>query len=58
VIPVLLWLPVLAAIAVPLYARENPRLAGVPFFYWYQFACLLLTAVVLAVALRLRRGSP
>lgn len=57
VVAVLLVLPMLAAVAVPLYTREFPRLAGVPFFYWYQFACVLLTAVCLAVALRLRRGA-
>ncbi|ONI80793.1 hypothetical protein ALI22I_42320 [Saccharothrix sp. ALI-22-I] len=51
----LLVLPALAAVAVPLYARVTPRLAGVPFFYWYQFGCLLLTALCLAVALRLRK---
>jgi len=56
-VAVLLVLPMLAAVAVPLYARETPRLAGVPFFYWYQFACMVLTALCLAVAMRLRRGA-
>ena len=49
----LLVLPCLTAMAVPLYARAEPRLAGVPFFYWYQFGCLLVTVLCLSVALRL-----
>lgn len=52
---VLLVLPCLAAMAVPLYARVEPRLIGVPFFYWYQFGCLMLTVLCLSVALRLHR---
>ena len=55
---VLLVLPCLTAMAVPLYARADPRLAGVPFFYWYQFGCLLVTVLCLSVALRLRPNSP
>ena len=41
--------------AVPLYARTEPRLVGVPFFYWYQFGCLIVTVLCLSVALRLHR---
>jgi hypothetical protein len=52
---VLLVLPCLTAMAVPLYARAEPRLAGVPFFYWYQFGCLIVTVLCLSVALLLGR---
>lgn len=52
---VLLVLPCITAMAVPLYARVTPRLMGVPFFYWYQFGCLLVTVLCLTVALRLHR---
>lgn len=55
---VLLVLPCLTAMAVPLYARAEPRLAGVPFFYWYQFGCLVVTVLCLSVALRLHREEP
>lgn len=58
---VLLALPVLAMLAVPLYDRLDPALAGVPFFYWFQLAWVPLTAVLLAVAARLLRtpaGAP
>jgi hypothetical protein len=34
----LLLAPVLALSWVPWYAQDRPRLAGVPFFYWYQLA--------------------
>ena len=54
----LLVLPCLTAMAVPLYARVEPRLAGVPFFYWYQFGCLVVTVLCLFAALRLHREAP
>lgn len=50
-VPALLVLPVVALLAVPLYARVDPRLGGVPFFYWFQAACLVLTAVSMTAAL-------
>ncbi|MFC5730151.1 MULTISPECIES: DUF3311 domain-containing protein [Nocardioides] len=49
--------PVAATLAVPLYARVEPRIAGIPFFYWYQFACLALTGLCLTLALVVRRAS-
>jgi hypothetical protein len=30
----------------PFYLRDGPRLAGFPFFYWYQFLCLIVTSVL------------
>jgi hypothetical protein len=37
---------------VPFYNRIEPSLAGIPFFYWYQLAWVLLgAAIVLAVYL-------
>jgi hypothetical protein len=40
----LLLLPCFGMLAVPLYNRMEPSLAGVPFFYWYQFAWVPLAA--------------
>ena len=34
---VCLAIPVVALLWVPSYAREDPSLGGIPFFYWYQF---------------------
>jgi hypothetical protein len=50
-----LALPFAAILWVPLYARTEPRLAGLPFFYWYQFAWILLTLALLAISYRLLR---
>jgi hypothetical protein len=55
----LLW----AALAVPylalcfpqLYARATPMLLGFPFFYWYQFAWVVLTSVLLGLVYRALR---
>ena len=44
----LLTLPVLGLIYPPLYAHRDPEIAGIPFFYWYQFAWVL-GAVVLTL---------
>ena len=56
-VTLVLLVPVVAALAVPLYARVTPRLGGVPFFYWYQAGCVLLAAVCLGAALVLTRSD-
>jgi hypothetical protein len=43
------WLLVLPAVALlfpAVYARDTPELFGFPFFYWYQFAWVFLTAAI------------
>jgi len=48
----LLVIPFLMVLWVPSYNRLEPTLGGVPFFYWYQLAWVLVGAViVLAVYL-------
>ena len=42
----LLLLPFLALAFPALYARESPTLFGLPFFYWYQFGCLIVSAII------------
>jgi hypothetical protein len=52
----LLALPLAALLYPPLYATRDPELAGIPFFYWYQFAWVLVSAVLtLVVYLATRR---
>lgn len=34
---------------VPSYNRMEPSIAGVPFFYWYQFLWIALTGLVTLV---------
>ncbi|MGH8460417.1 MAG: DUF3311 domain-containing protein [Stenotrophobium sp.] len=51
------WLLLLLAVAavslwVPLYNRDQPRLAGIPFFYWFQFAWIVFSALCTALAYR------
>jgi hypothetical protein len=43
---VLLALPLLGLLYPPLYAKNDPELAGIPFFYWYQFARVIVAAVL------------
>lgn len=40
----LLLLPPLVLLFVPHYNRIEPALAGIPFFYWYQLAWVVVTA--------------
>jgi Protein of unknown function (DUF3311) len=42
----LLALPFVALLYPPLYSVEDPELFGFPFFYWYQFAWVPLTAAL------------
>jgi hypothetical protein len=41
---VLLTVPIVALAIVPVYSRDNPRLWGFPFFYWYQFLWVFLAS--------------
>jgi Na+/melibiose symporter-like transporter len=45
----LLALPLLGLLYPPLYATRDPELAGIPFFYWYQFAWVVVSAVLTVV---------
>jgi hypothetical protein len=45
----LLLLPYLGLLAPVLYARSGPELFGFPFFYWYQFAWVPVTALVIGI---------
>jgi Na+/melibiose symporter-like transporter len=52
----LLALPLLGLLYPPLYATRDPELAGIPFFYWYQFAWVVVAAVLtLLVYVKTRR---
>ena len=39
---ILLLIPIVALMAVPSYTREDPKLFGFPFFFWYQFLWVFL----------------
>jgi len=52
----LLLVPFLALVT-PWFNSVEPRLAGIPFFYWAQFACIPVTIACLAVV-HLRTKCP
>jgi len=43
----LLLLPFIGLLAVPLFNTETPEFAGFPFFYWYMFAWVPLTSLLI-----------
>lgn len=45
----LLLLPFIGTLFPQLYNHAEPSLFGLPFFYWYQLAWVILTAVLLSV---------
>ena len=52
----LLILPYIGLCFPQMYMRATPALWGFPFFYWYQFAWVLTTSVILGVVyLKIRR---
>jgi hypothetical protein len=59
---VLLVIPVIVLMAVPHYAKAEPALFGFPFFFWYQFLWVFITAALTYTAHRLvlyaRRSAP
>lgn len=45
----LLVIPYLGLLWPPLYARTDPQLFGFPFFYWYQFVWVTVSAALTGV---------
>ncbi len=45
-IVVLLIPPVVLPLWVPLYDKTDPTLWGFPFFFWFQFALIIVSAVM------------
>jgi hypothetical protein len=48
----LLLVPFVGLLWVPLYADVSPKLFGFPFFYWYQFAWVPVTALLTWIVFR------
>jgi hypothetical protein len=51
----LLILPSLAAVSTPFYNSVEPRLFGVPFFYWFLLALVPVSSVFIYLFSRLDR---
>lgn len=45
----LLLLPFVGLLWPPFYAKDAPRFAGFPFFYWYQFLWVIVAALLTAL---------
>jgi hypothetical protein len=52
---VLLLVPFVALLWVPFYSRTTPKLFGFPFFYWYQFLWVPVTAVLVWIVYAVTR---
>ncbi len=48
----LLLPPYVGLLWVPFYAKATPKLFGFPFFYWYQFAWVIGTALLTWIVFR------
>lgn len=60
--PTRLWYALLAPpfvgmLWVPFYNRIEPRAGSIPFFYWYQFAWIGVSAVLTAVVYFVTRDA-
>ncbi|MEV6927823.1 DUF3311 domain-containing protein [Dactylosporangium sp. NPDC051485] len=53
----LLAMPTVAPMLTPLYDRADPMVWGIPFFYWYQMACITL-AIVIITGVHLANRDP
>lgn len=42
----LLVVPFVATLLPPIYDRNAPTLVGLPFFYWYQLAWVVVSALI------------
>ncbi|MFT3928738.1 MAG: DUF3311 domain-containing protein [Spongiibacteraceae bacterium] len=47
----LLVIPYLAILWLPSYNRIEPRVFGIPFFYWYQLLWVVLSTLIIAIVL-------
>jgi len=60
-VAVLLGIPTVVPLLVPIYARLDPELWGIPFFFWFQFAVIPVAALCTTLAYRVVvrvEGSP
>jgi hypothetical protein len=48
----LLLPPYIALLAPAFYAKAEPSLFGFPFFYWYQFAWVIVAAALTGIVYR------
>jgi uncharacterized BrkB/YihY/UPF0761 family membrane protein len=49
---VLLAISVVVPLLVSTYAKDEPRLWGFPFFYWYQLLWVFISAILVSICYR------
>jgi len=47
---ILLLVAIVVPLYVPAYSYDEPRLGGIPFFYWYQMAWIPVTAALVGIS--------
>ncbi|HET8879707.1 MAG TPA: DUF3311 domain-containing protein [Arthrobacter sp.] len=47
---ILLLIAIVVPLFVPAYSFDNPRLGGIPYFYWYQMAWIPVTAALVGIS--------
>jgi hypothetical protein len=52
-----LLIPYIGLLWVPFYDRAEPSLAGIPFFYWYQMAWIVLGSLSILPVWLSERGT-
>ncbi|MGA8797886.1 MAG: DUF3311 domain-containing protein [Candidatus Cybelea sp.] len=52
----LLLIPFVGTLWMPFYARLEPTLFGIPFFYWYQIMWIVLGSLIIGAVLLLTQG--
>jgi hypothetical protein len=53
----LLVLPLLGTLIPPIYDSADPKLIGIPFFYWYQMLWILISVACTTAVYRKTRGE-
>lgn len=54
----LLILPFLGVLWVPLFNKVEPEFVGIPFFFWYQFLWVFVSAAITAFVYRKSNPPP
>ncbi len=54
----LLLVQFVAVLWPPFYNRDEPRLAGMPFFYWYQLLWVVIAALLTAIVYWVTEDAP
>jgi len=54
-----LLFPFIGLLWIPFYNKEFPSILGFPFFYWYQFMWVPLTALIIWIVYKdgLKKGA-